>query len=142
MLVCRVIKVPVGTFISTLSQSDAKESIADAIGNSPRRCTDPEAFDRQHDGDAFKEANAVTADLDTPATRIVVARGGAGGRGSVSKGRADDDEGWCAVQFTGVLLHVDCQVCSNSILTMTHHLICRAGFTSSMVNQVKRCCCN
>lgn len=90
--------MPVGTFISTLLQSNANESIADATCNSSRRCTDPEASDGQHDGDASKEVTAATADLDTPATRIIAARGGAGGRGSVSRGRADD-EGWCAVQL-------------------------------------------
>ncbi len=88
------------------------------MGNMPRRCTDPEASDRQHDADASMKMTAVTADLDTPATRVIVAKGGAGGRGSVSRGRADD-EGWCVLHLCGVPLAWQLSSIQTMYMTMT-----------------------
>lgn len=87
--VCRVIKVPVGTCISPALDRNAEQSIAGDIEGPLGSFAAGEAADEQL---CSRETHDRTiADLDAPAARVLVAVGGLGGRGSVSKGSADDE---------------------------------------------------
>ena len=87
--VCRVIKVPVGTCISPALDRNAEQSIAENIEGPLGSFDTDEAADEQLC--SRKAHDRTIADLDAPAARVLVARGGLGGRGSVSKSSADDE---------------------------------------------------
>ena len=81
---CRIIKVPVGTCISPLLELDAEQPNA-AVSS----CSTDEAEEEQPIDRGMQDR--MMADLHLPAATAVVARGGMGGRGSVSKGRGTGD---------------------------------------------------
>ena len=81
---CRIIKVPVGTCISPLLELDAEQPDAAVSSCSTDEAEEEQPIDRgTHD--------RTMADLHSPGASAVVARGGVGGRGSVSKGRGTGD---------------------------------------------------
>lgn len=81
---CRIIKVPVGTCITPLSELDAEQ--ADAAVSS---CSTDEAEEEQPTDRGTHDRTV--ADLHSPGANAVVAKGGVGGRGSVSRGRGAGD---------------------------------------------------
>ena len=75
--------MPVGTCISPLLELDAKQSTAADRHRAVSSSNSDEATDDQAIKRGVHDKNV--ADLHTPAAAALVARGGVGGRGSISK---------------------------------------------------------
>lgn len=94
LLACRIITVPVGTCIARSIDPSEEDFDADdftdfdAESPSESGISQEAAVKQPAYGDAN---NMIMADLDTHAARFLIARGGLGGRGSITTSRWEDD---------------------------------------------------